>query len=252
MLEAFKWKGFRGVRRPDKQDAIRVFIGLRNCLKDFAIGRSIAGFEVNGERFYVKRFREPLRVLRGLKSSSLRSAMFNEVNWLRHLESDGAPTPKVWLFMERRIGRQAEAFLLMSDVGGQPLALLEGKRFALACASAVEVIGRLHAQGVAHGDCNLYNFMVGDDVRVIDFERAAELTPALAEADILKFFARIKSRGDGQLLEGLASRYAQVQSQSLFDIGRLVKELQGADISTVETRWRPPQFFSISIGHQSF
>lgn len=252
MLEEFKWKGFCGVKRPDKQGAIRIFMGVRHCLEEFVEGRSIAGFEVNGERFYVKRFREPLRIWRRLKSSSLRNAMLNEVSWLQRLESDGAVAPKLWLFMERRIGWQVEAFLLMSEVAGQPLALLEGKQFALACANTVEVIGRLHARGVAHGDCNLYNFLVGDEVRVIDFERAAELTPARAEADILKFFARIKARGDGLLLEGLVSHYLQVQPQPLFDIGRLVKALQGCDIPGVETRWRPPQFFSISIGHQSF
>lgn len=252
MLEEFKWNGFSGLRRPDKQGAIRVFMGLRHHLEDFVAGRSIAGFEVNGERFYVKRFREPLRVLRRLRSSSLRNAMLNEVSWLRRLECDGALAPKLWLFMERRVGLQVEAYLLMSEVAGHPLALLEGKQFALGCAGAVEVIGRLHARGVAHGDCNLYNFLVGDEVRVIDFERAAELTPARAKEDIVKFFSRIKARGDGPLLEGLVSRYLQVQSQPLFDFDRLLLELHETDIPRVETRWRPPQFFSISIGHLRF
>lgn len=252
MLEEFKWNGFSGLRRPDKQGAIRVFMGLRHHLEDFVAGRSIAGFEVNGERFYVKRFREPLRVLRRLKSSPLRNAMLNEVSWLRRLECDGALAPKLWLFMERRVGLQVEAYLLMSEVAGHPLALLEGKQFALGCAGAVEVIGRLHARGVAHGDCNLYNFLVGDEVRVIDFERAAELTPARAKEDLLKFFSRIKARGDGPLLEGLVSRYLKVQSQPLFDFDRLLLELHETDIPRVETRWRPPQFFSISIGHLRF
>ncbi len=252
MLEAFKWRGFCGVRRPDKQRVIRVFWGLRHCLEDFAEGRSVAGFDVNGERFYVKRYRESLRFWRSLKSGSLRNAMLNEVSWLRRLDLDDALAPKLWLFMERRVGRQVETLLVMSEVAGQPLAALEGKQFALACASAVETIGSLHARGVAHGDCNLYNFLVGDEVRVIDFERAAEITPVRAEADILKFFARIKARGDGQLLEGLASHYLRVQPQPLFDIGRLVEELQMGDIKPVMTRWRPPQFFSISIGHQGF
>lgn len=240
------------MQRPDKQPSIRVFLGLRHCLEDFVEGRSIAGFEVNGERFFVKRFSESLQVWSPLSRSKLRNAMLNEVSWLRHLELEGVQSPQLWLFMERRTGRQVEAFLLMSDVAGQPLALLEGKQFALAAASAVEVIGRLHALGVAHGDCNLYNFLVGDEVRVIDFERASKLTPARAEADIHKFFARIKVRGDGPLLEALVSRYLQVQSQPLFDIGKLLKELQGSDIPRVETRWRAPQFLSVSIGFQRF
>jgi tRNA A-37 threonylcarbamoyl transferase component Bud32 len=252
VLEEFKWRGFFGVRRSDKQGAIRVFMGLRHCLEDFVEGRSIARFEVNGEQFYVKRFRGPLLLWRPLSSSSLRNAMFNEMSWLQHIDPDDALAPKLWLFMERRIGCQVETYLLMSEVEGQPLALLEGKNFALACASAVETIGKLHARGIAHGDCNLYNFIVGDEVRAIDFERAAELTPALAEADLYKFFARIKARGDVLLLDKLVSHYLQVRPQPLFDIGRLVKKLQGENIPPVDTRWRPPQFFSISIGRQRF
>jgi RIO-like serine/threonine protein kinase len=252
VLEEFKWKGFRGARRPDKHGAIKVFMGLRHCLEDFVVGRSIAGFEVNDERFYVKRFRDPLRIWCRLKSSSLRNAMLNEFEWLKRLELEGVEAPKVWLFMERRIGWQVEAFLLMSEVDGQPLATLGGEQFELACVSAVEVIARMHALGIAHGDCNLYNFLAGDEVRLIDFERAAEVTPKRAEQDLVKFFSRIKARGHGHLLEGLASRYLQVQPQPLFDIAGLTMTLQGADTPPVETRWRPPQFFCISIGLQRF
>lgn len=252
MLEEFKWNGFRGVRRAEKLGFIQVFMGLRHCLEDFAVGRSIAGFEVNGERFYVKRFRESLPIWRRLKSSSLRNAMLNEFDWLKRLELEEIEAPKVWLFMERRIGWRVEAFLLMSEVNGQPLATLDMEKFELACVSAVDVIARLHALGISHGDCNLYNFLAGDEVRLIDFERAAEVTPKRAEKDLLKLFARIKAHGYGHLLEGLASRYLQVQPQPLFDIAGLMMTLQGGDSPQVETRWRPPQFFSISIGLQQF
>lgn len=38
-----------------------------------------------------------------------------------------------------------------------------------------EVLGKLHARGVVHGDVNRYNFLVGEGgVTIIDFEKAEE------------------------------------------------------------------------------
>lgn len=247
MLEKFVWRGFRGVRRHDKEQALQAFLALRHCLQDFAEGRSVSGFEVNGERFFVKRYRAPLRLWHPLGRSKVRNAMLNEASWLQRLEGGQLAVPQPWLFMERRAGRQVETFLVMSEVAGMPLALLEGDCFNKGALRSIEMIGTLHAQGVSHGDCNLYNFLIADDVHVIDFERAGELTPALAEADVQKFFSRIKARGQAHLLEQLAQSYLQVQPRPLFDLCGLVATTQEREILPIETRWRCPQFVSVLI-----
>ncbi|MBD9398828.1 lipopolysaccharide kinase InaA family protein [Pseudomonas sp. PDM11] len=247
MLETFLWKGFRGVRRHDKEQAIQAFLALRHYMKDFADGRSVSGFEVNGERFFVKRYRAPLRLWRPLRRSKERNAMLNEAMWLQRLESGQVAVPQPWLFMERRVGREVETFLVMSEVVGMPLALLEGEAFIEGALRSIEMIGMLHAQGVSHGDCNLYNFLIADEAHSIDFERAAELTPALAEADVQKFFSRIKARGKAHLLEQLAQVYLLVQPRPLFDLCELVATTRAREILPVETRWRCPQFVRVLI-----
>jgi tRNA A-37 threonylcarbamoyl transferase component Bud32 len=247
VLEQFAWQGFRGVRRNDKEHAIQAFLALHHCLEDFAEGRSVSGFEVNGERFFVKRYRAPLRFWHSVGRSKLRRSMLNELHWLQSLEARGFAAPQPWLFMERRTGKQVETFLVMSEIAGIPLALLADHGFERGALRSMEMIAALHAQGVAHGDCNLYNFLVAEDVHVIDFERATELTPKLAEADVQKFLSRIKAEGKAHLLERLSQAYLKVLPLPLFDLDGLLTKMQACEIPPIITRWRRPQFINVVI-----
>lgn len=240
-LEVRKTLVFQNERIGRKQ--IRALLTLLVDLVDFAPGRAVASIGHGNEALFVKRYRRSMkswwkRILRRPYQSPLR----NEAILLARLKTLGFPAPEPLLYTESRHPGFHESLLLTRFLPGVPLATLTGEALQRGAHQALGLLGQLHGHGVAHGDCNPYNFLVAEQAYLLDFERADDFTPEAGIDDFKKIMLRLRDLGlSDSVLEALAARYASATDSPVLDAQAMLAELQGLSVVRKPTRWRPPQ-----------
>ncbi|PZW40901.1 lipopolysaccharide kinase InaA family protein [Pseudomonas sp. URMO17WK12:I2] len=240
-LEVGKTLVFQNERVGRKQ--IRALLALLVDLEDFAPGRAVARIGQGDEALFVKRYRRSMkpwwkRILRRPYQSPLR----NEAMLLARLQTLGFSAPEPLLYTESRHPRFHESLLLTRFLPGVPLATLTGEALQRGAHQALSLLAQLHAHGIAHGDCNPYNFLVAEQAYLLDFERADDFSREAAVDDFKKIMLRLRDLGlSDEVLEALAARYASAVDSPVLDARAILAELQGLSVVRKPTRWRPPQ-----------
>lgn len=240
-LEVGKTLVFQNERIGRKQ--IRALLALLGVLEDFAPGRAVAKIGQGGEALFVKRYRRSMkpwwkRILRRPYQSPLR----DEAMLLARLQTLGFPAPEPLLYTEFRRPRFHESLLLTHFLPGVPLATLTGEALLRGAHQALSLLGQLHGHGIAHGDCNPYNFLVAEQAYLLDFERANDFSREAGIDDFKKIMLRLRDLGlSDEVLEALAVSYASAVDSPVLDTRVLLTELHGLSVVRKPTRWRPPQ-----------
>lgn len=222
---------------------INALLKLFEGLIEFAPGRAVAKINREGEAVFVKRYRRSMkpwwkRILRKAYRSPLRS----EALLLSRLQTLDFPAPRPLMYAESRRPGFHESLLLTGFLPGVPLATLSGEKLQIGARQSLALLGQLHAHGVAHGDCNPYNFLVAEHAYVLDFERAGDFTEHGALEDFKKIMLRLSDLGlDEPSLSEVASAYRSGAGVPAFDVQAALDELRDMTVVRKPTRWRPPQ-----------
>ncbi|KIQ00502.1 MULTISPECIES: lipopolysaccharide kinase InaA family protein [Pseudomonas] len=222
---------------------INALLALFEGLVEFAPGRAVAKIYREDDSIFVKRYRRSMkpwwkRILRRPYRSPLRS----EAMLLSRLQALAFPAPKPLMYAESRHPGFHESLLLTGFLPGVPLATLSGDRLLTGARQALALLGRLHAHGIVHGDCNPYNFLIAEHAYVLDFERGGDYSQQGAVEDFRKIMLRLDDLGlDASGLSEVAGAYGDAAGTPSFDVQALLDELRGMAFVRKPTRWRPPQ-----------
>lgn len=222
---------------------IKALLTLFKGLIEFAPGRAVAKIYREHDSVFVKRFRRSMkpwwkRILR----RAYRSPLQSEALLLSRLQAVDFPSPKPLMYAESQRPGFHESFLLTGFLPGVPLATLSGDELQKGARQSLALLGRLHANGIVHGDCNPYNFLIAEQAYVLDFERAGDFNQQGAVEDFTKIMLRLDDLGLGESdLSDLCSIYGDAAGTPAFDIWAQLEELRGQSVIRKPTRWRPPQ-----------
>ena len=161
---------------------------------------------------------------------------------LARLQTLGFAAPQPLLYVEAHKPGFHESALVTRFLPGQPLATLDGEALLAGGRASAALLGRLHACGIVHGDCNPYNFLVADEAFILDFERACDLTVSLAQDDLKKIMLRLRALGLGEAaLREVAAAYTDAAGTSGVEAATLLEAWRDETLAAKPTRWRPPQ-----------
>ncbi len=212
-------------------------------LDDFAPGRAVARITRGDDVLFVKRYRRSMkpwwkRILRRPYRSPLR----DEAMVLARLHTLGFAAPEPLMYTENRHPRCHESLLLTRFLPGVPLATLMGPQLLRGACQSLSLLGQLHGHGIAHGDCNPYNFLVADETCLLDFERADDFSEEAGVEDLKKILLRLRDLGlsDSELQDVVACYASAIRSPRI-DARAVLNELHGMSVACKPTRWRPPQ-----------
>lgn len=228
-----------GLGRQEIEALFTLFEGLI----EFAPSRAVARIHRESDSVFVKRFRRSMkpwwkRILRRAYRSPLRS----EALLLSKLQALGFPAPKPLMYAETPRPGFHESLLLTGFLPGVPLATLSGDQLQEGARQSLALLGRLHASGIVHGDCNPYNFLISEQAYLLDFERAGDFNEQGAVEDFTKIMLRLADLGLGESdLSDLRCIYGEAAGTPAFDVWAQLDELRGQSLIRKPTRWRPPQ-----------
>lgn len=244
MVFDFFKRGFSGYVNQDFVDYADFFMASSFFL-DTLPRSGVVIVKVMGAKFVLKNYSRRIKPWRRGKLNKLKCRVRNEIHWLLKLESLAVGSPSLVLYVEREGVFGFDAIALMSVVEGRPIDLFEGNDLLVAAKHGVQAIAKLHLLGVAHGDCNLHNFIISDDVSPIDFEWAGVLCEQSASYDLEKFLGRLRQRDSSLNLDQVVESYLQVSPFPCFDPRKVLDKVRTSAIVEVKDKWRPLQEFEV-------
>lgn len=225
------------------QSQIRALTQVFQGLVDFSPGRAVAKIHGEDGAVFVKRYRRSMKPWwKRLFRKPYHSPLFDEATVLAKLHELRYPSPEPLMYTESHRPGFHESLLLTRHLPGVPLATLAGQELRSGACLSLALLGRLHALGIAHGDCNPYNFLIDTEAYVLDFERSVAFTEAGGIEDFKKIMLRLRALGLGDSdMNAAATAYLDNAGVATFDAHALLAGWRDEVLLVKPTRWRPPQ-----------